>query len=920
MINKKSISFQMITIVIITVSGIGLFLFSQENYLLFHSLVELLSIFILFSFFLIAMHTREWLYNSALTLLAISSFFVGAVDLVHTLAFKGMNIFPGNDADLPTQLWIAARSIQAVSFAIAPFLSNRKIRIIPVFGLYTLCSVLICFSIFVWDIFPVCYIEGEGLTLFKVVAEYIIIALLLTSLFFFYRTKENFEPKVLKLLTIALVFLVGSELSFTLYIGVYDTASVIGHIGKFYAALYLYKAVMLAGILDPFKRIMIDLKDQIQAVEAGKKALEESENRYKDLFLGMSEGFAVHQMLYNDQGLGVDYRFLQVNPAFVSYTGLPAERCIGKKVTEVLPNTESYWIENYAKVADTGIPIELESYSQELGKHFKVRAFSPEKGYFATLFIDVTEEHMRKEQEAKEKERLAVTLSSIGDGVLTTTIDGNIDGLNTMGEQLLGCKAQDVMHLKASEVIQLQQEFTGEKLPDLVAQTLESGKPAQLMHQTLLINKNGESIPIYISCAPIKGVHKQAMGVVVVFRDVSRDRQMVDAMQQAERMESLSYLAGGLAHDFNNVLTGVFGYAELAYAGLEEQGDEKANPKGTSDNKQVSQVETVKSHLKEILNALDKAKALTQQLLVFGKGGVSKKVSMQLQNIIQQSAEFALSGSPCTVNFSLPDDVWWCTVDAAQISQVINNLVINSLQAMDERGTLMVTAENKVFPENNPQAFRAGEYVAITIKDTGSGISPEAMKHLFDPFYTTKAFGMGMGLATAYSIIEQHGGFFEVSSEVGKGSSFTFYLPRATIEQNSPSLSMAGETVTTGHYLIMDDEASIRDILSKFIVALGFTPILVKDGDEALHILQAARTDAQYSLAGAIFDLTIPGGMGGKEAVVKARKLFPDLPIYASSGYSEDPVIAYPRKFGFTGSLQKPFRFQDLRDMLQTQP
>jgi len=248
---------------------------------------------------------------------------------------------------------------------------------------------------------------------------------------------------------------------------------------------------------------------------------------------------------------------------------------------------------------------------------------------------------------------------------------------------------------------------------------------------------------------------------------------------------------------------------------------------------------------------------------------------------------------------------------------VIDNLVLNAKQAMSEGGVIVIAAENLCLPDDGPTSLPAGDYVVISFEDTGEGIPPEHLGRIFDPFFTTKASGHGLGLATSYSIVQRHGGIIEAESAPGKGSVFKVYLPASSGIVAAEPDSLAAEPARgAGTVLVMDDEAFMREVIGEMLVGLGFGFIGAKDGDEALRILNEASGRGE-TLAAVILDLTVPGGRGGKETIGEIRKRFPALPVFAASGFSEDPVIAKPEESGFTDSLQKPFRRSDLERLLR---
>jgi len=378
--------------------------------------------------------------------------------------------------------------------------------------------------------------------------------------------------------------------------------------------------------------------------------------------------------------------------------------------------------------------------------------------------------------------------------------------------------------------------------------------------------------------------------------NITERKRMEEELQKTQKLESLGVMAGGIAHDFNNLLGSIFGYIELAKLETTEEG--------------------VANNLTKSLNSIGRARALTQQLLTFAKGGAPVKKTESLFPFIQETAQFALSGSTVSCKFHIPADLWLCDFDKNQIGQVIDNLIINAQQAMPNGGTIEVYAQNIVISAEDTFALATGNYVKLSIKDQGIGIPKEFLHSIFDPYFTTKSKGQGLGLATCFSIISRHGGCIDVESEPGKGSTFHVYLPATLEPVSDDTKNLTGNHSGKGIFLMMDDDEDMRLLAKKSLESFGYTVVLKENGRDALDYFYREH-QAHRKLAGMIFDLTIPGGMGGKETIAEIRKIDSDTPAFVASGYSEDPIMANPELYGFNGSLCKPFMKQDLSDMLE---
>jgi signal transduction histidine kinase/HAMP domain-containing protein len=369
-------------------------------------------------------------------------------------------------------------------------------------------------------------------------------------------------------------------------------------------------------------------------------------------------------------------------------------------------------------------------------------------------------------------------------------------------------------------------------------------------------------------------------------------RRMQEELLKVEKLESIGVLAGGLAHDFNNILTAIIGNVALT--------KNEALP-GT----------TVFAKMGEIERAAFRARNLTQQLLTFSKGGEPVKKTLLLAPIFHESIMFALGGSNVGLQYSPPAELWPVEADEGQISQVINNLVINAVQAMPEGGVIQGDLKNIVLPAVSPLPLPQGRYVMMTLKDFGTGISKENLSRIFDPFFTTKKTGSGLGLATAYAIMEKHNGFITVDSRPGSWTLFSVYLPASSREFIKPPENEKEIIHGSGKILIMDDEEIVLEVVGAILSNAGYSVAYARNGREMLDTYQASRSDgAPFDVV--ILDLTVPGGMGGKEAVKHLLHLDPQAKAIVSSGYSNDPVMADCGSFGFRGSVSKPFKSEYL--------
>ena len=379
---------------------------------------------------------------------------------------------------------------------------------------------------------------------------------------------------------------------------------------------------------------------------------------------------------------------------------------------------------------------------------------------------------------------------------------------------------------------------------------------------------------------------------------VLKENQRLEAEKfKQSRLESIGAMAGGIAHDFNNVLTGVIGNIDLTSEALNAHNHNEAHLR-----------------LKDAMRAAEHGKNLSRQLLTFAKGGAPDMKVIALPELIREAAAFSLQGSNVTSEIVLAEGLWPVEADAGQISQVLSNLIINARQTMTDGGTVKVSARN--ITRGGKGEARGFKFVLVQVEDSGPGIPAENLDRIFDPFFTTKESGHGLGLPVAYSIVKKHGGFIEVQSIVGAGTFFYVYLPAS---EKTPvpaeTCSVVPLRPRKGRILLMDDDEAIRKLMLTGVQQAGYVADVAVNGREALALYHKALKSGQPYDA-VVLDLTVPGGMGGKEAFLKLQKLNPDVAAVASSGYSDDPILADYAEYGFKNALTKPYTISTLLSML----
>ncbi|MDD5223668.1 MAG: PAS domain S-box protein [bacterium] len=483
-----------------------------------------------------------------------------------------------------------------------------------------------------------------------------------------------------------------------------------------------------------------------------------------------------------------------------------------------------------------------------------------------------------------------------------------------MDEAYYRCTMEGVLleHNKAFNRIlgfDIEKNLKGEKLPDFWQnpddrkQYLEEFKAKGLIKNYLINAKKitNEKFVALANAHLVKDVPERSGGIEGTFIDITDHRRMEKELLKTSKLESLSLLAGGIAHDFNNILTGIMANISIA-RNMIKPGEEALEP--IMDAEQAS------------LRARD----LIRQLLLFARGGNQAREFTSLAGLLREVTGFILSGSSVAPRFVISDNLWPIEANAGQIYQVFENLVINAKQAMNKGGILEIRGENIVAGEESAPNLKPGRYVRVSVKDEGEGIPEQNLARIFDPYFTTKKEGSGLGLAVTFSIIKNHGGHIDVGSRVGEGTIFEVYLPalasdeEARVEMISPG---DGQTENgKGKVLVMDDEESIRKTLGRLLGFMNYRVDFAVCGEEAIEMYRKAKESGK-NYAAAIMDLTVPGKMGGKEAAGIINEIDPKARLIVSSGYSDEDLMSNYKNYGFIGVMVKPYTVKELQETLE---
>ncbi|MFO7765886.1 MAG: ATP-binding protein [Pelovirga sp.] len=637
--------------------------------------------------------------------------------------------------------------------------------------------------------------------------------------------------------------------------------------------------------------------DMATTLETNRKTLSDNEARFRLIMDSLDALVYVADMQ--------SYELLFINrygkKKFGDVTGQICWQAIQSEQSEPCPFCTNHLLVD-AQGRPTGIHTwEFHNTRNQRWYYIIDRAISWIDGRIVRLEIatDITDKKEAERALAAEKEQLAVTLDSIGDAVITTDTAGHVALLNPIAENLTGWSVKEARGRHLDDVFNIVNELTGEPCENPVKKVLASGQIVGLANHTALLSRDGQKYSIADSGAPIVTSNGETIGVVLVFRDISDHYRLERELEKARKIESLGLLAGGIAHDFNNMLSAILGNIDLSL--LDSNLEEKT-----------------RKRLDDALKASQRARDLTRQLLTFAKGGQPIRQTADLSEIIKDSTDFILHGSEIKCHYRFADNLYLVDIDKNQISQVIQNLIINAVQAMPGGGTIEVSCSNVAGDDIATLPLEPDRhYVCLQVTDQGKGISPDILDKVFDPYFSTKSQGSGLGLSIVHSIVTKHDGHIQVDSTPKEGTTFSIYLPTASKSSNSAAKT-AGQRMgeqLKGTVLVMDDEEAVRQTICLMLEEFDLKPVAAADGAEAVRLYQE-HFDRGTPISLSILDLTVPGGKGGKEAAEEILALDPGARIVVSSGYSQDPIMARYKDFGFYAVLAKPFDLDELGNVL----
>ena len=627
--------------------------------------------------------------------------------------------------------------------------------------------------------------------------------------------------------------------------------------------------------------VLEDITEQLEI----KERIKSSEEKFRTLFDHAGDGIYIADM----KGTIID-----ANPMASDRLGYSHDEIVGMSFTEFIAHDDIPGVvAGLKELWSTGSTFrELSGLSKE-GKRIPAEingqtiTISGAKALLVTS-RDITERKEAERALRNEKERLDVTLNNINEGVIVTDLKGVVVLANISAAVLLEKQKEELLGIRLQEVYRLQDPTTGEETESAITATLRTG----LVSTTYRVPFKSEAWKMLIneSASPIFEGEKM-VGAVLAFHDVTIEKNLEEEIAKAARLRTIGTLAGGIAHDFNNVLTIIMGNVELT---------RKSGMSRSEADKWFN----------DMSHALERAKDLSNQLLTFSKGGAPVRKYIELEDLVNETIGDVFDAHDVHYEVKFPHNLGKVNIDEGQIKQALLHIMRNAREAMPQGGLLDVSAVHS-YVDGESIFLAPGEYVHVRIKDSGTGMPVSELNHVFEPYFTTKQNHTGMGLAVAYSIVKAHNGHISIESETDMGTTVHIYIPSVKMEppmEQSPDGSLPQKCSLK--VLVMDDEEMIRDVASEMLMDLGHSSDCVYGGQEALEqYANAMASGSPYDLV--IMDLTIPNGMGGKDAIAELLKIDPGAKVIVSSGYSNDPVMSDYRNHGFRYVLPKPYRMRE---------
>ncbi len=878
---------------------------SIHNYVLFHSLAEILSVAVSTAVFLLVWNSRHIARNSALVVLGIGYLCVGTIDLMHLLAYKGMGVFVGSaKPDLFVQLGLAGRLLHGFSLLMFSLALGRRWSVRIALAGYLILTALLLASILWWQNFPSCFIEGSGLTLFKKSAEYTVgLSLILSFCYLIFRRKA-LEITVCRLIAVSIVLTIGVEFFLTLYINVSSLSSIVSHLLKIISFFLIYIALIRSTLTRPYTVLF-------REIEQITEELSEKEDRFRRISSITSD------VAYSCK-TGPDSKYL------IDWISGAVEHIFGYSSDELI--TMGCWWnsvhEDDMPLFETNV-IDLSPGSSgycELRLRHKsgqiiwaasdaecIQNFGQAQQIYGGL-VDITERKLAEQALKNSLSLLSASLESTADGILIVDKQGKIARWNQKFAEMWTIPENVLLSHEDEKAINhiLTQLTDPDRFISKVRELYEQPEQSSFDQIEFLDGR------VFERYSQPQRIEDTIVGRVWSFRDITARKQVEEEKakleavnRQFQKTESLNRMAGAIAHHFNNQLAVVIGNLEMAISDL------------SPDEPSVRL-------LNAAMGGARKSVELSSLMLTYLGQTIGKHVPQDLSEICRQSLPLLLAAAPKNIIFKedLPSPGPTVNVDKDQMQQVLTNLVTNAWESADvNEATIRITTRIVASMDISavcrfPIDWQTQDinYACLEVKDTSGGISDEDVDKLFDPFFSSKFPGRGLGLPVVLGIVKTHGGAITVESTVGRGSTFRVFLPvsaeQAPLHSESP-IQPSLIIEKGGTVLLVEDEEMVRNMAETMIMRLGFNVLVAKDGVEAIEILQ----NHQDQISVILSDLTMPR-MDGWETLSVLRRIRPDIPVVLASGHDESKVITndhteLPQVF-----LQKPYQKAALKDAL----
>ena len=816
---------------------------SQTNFLLFHVLAELFAVVVAVLMSVVVWQMYPFTRNSFLMYLGSGYIWIAVLDTIHMLTYKGMNIFLVADGNAAIQFWIAARYLEAFLLITSPWFLTNKLNFRSIFIVFGLASTLVYYSI-MSGYFPLAFIEGYGLTEFKVVSEYIIIAMLAFAIVLLWKRRSHISQNIFRLVIASVMLTMCAEMAFTLYVDLYGILNIIGHLFKFISFWLIFIAMIRTTLHEPFS------------------AMAKSSSTYDAI---------------PDATIVVDHEGIiyQVNQAASELAGVDKKELIGESSHRWFHESGIDSVDCLVcKNSREGNKIHAYEIKDEHNKRWLDFTLSPvgdvgEYGGMVEVIRDIT----RKKATEQALEDVNELKNSIVENLPAMLFvkkagDHRYVEWNKAAEEITGLSREEMLGKNDFDF------FTRDEAEFYISmdkKVLREGVLHDIPEETVHTKYKGIRL-LHTRKIPIYNQKGEASYLLGISQDITENKETEEMVRRSQKMEAVGQLSGGIAHDFNNQLGIVTGYLEF----LREYLKNEEKQKGWVDSARKAAYRCVE---------------LTRQLMVFSRTKSPEKLSVDMNAVITDIEELVEKSVTPEINilYQLEDNLWTAMLNEGELGDAIINILINARDAMEQGGSIIIRTSNVYLDDEvmiANQGVKPGEYVMLEIQDNGTGMSDEVIEHIYEPFFTTKPVGSGtgLGMSMVYSFVQRCDGTIKIDSTEGVGTSIRIYIPRAEDgvafsrskidPQRIMQLPEGQETV-----LIVDDEVDLLNLTGEYISSLGYKIFKADNAYDALEVLKQEDINLVFS------DIVMPGGMNGYDLATLINKDYPQVKVLLSSGY-----------------------------------